>query len=269
MTAKPSRSIDELLAIMARLRDPNGGCPWDLKQTSASVAAYAIEEAYELVDAIEHGSVDEQRDELGDLLFQVVLHARIAEEQSLFDFNDVVEAISSKLVRRHPHVFGDVQYADAAEQSRAWETIKAAERGDEPGDAMAGVPHGLPAWQRARKLQQRAARSGFEWTQAEPILNKLAEELDEVRAEFAAPTVDAERAEDEIGDMLFVLVNLSRVANLDFERALRRANAKFEQRFRCMVQLASDAGDDFAQLGLAEQQALWVQAKKLLSRGLD
>jgi ATP diphosphatase len=258
--------IDELLAIMARLRDPERGCPWDVKQDFASVAPYTLEEAYEVVDAIDRGDHDALRDELGDLLLQVVFHARMAEEAGLFGFDDVVRAIAGKLVRRHPHVFGDVRYADAEEQSRAWEAIKAAERGDRGGDdsALAGVSHGLPEWRRALKLQQRAARTGFDWPDAGPVLDKLEEELTEVRAEFAGG-LDVARIEDEIGDMLFVLVNLTRHAGADFSRALRRANAKFERRFRAMEHLAHEAGQDFATLSLAEQEALWRQAKSVES----
>lgn len=258
-------NIDALLAIMARLRDPEHGCPWDLQQSFASVAPYTLEEAHEVVDAIEHGNSDDLRDELGDLLFQVVLQARIGEEQGLFNFDDVAGAISAKLVRRHPHVFGDVRYADAEQQARAWEAIKAQERGNDREDssALVGVARGLSAEQRAVKLQTRAARTGFEWTDAGAILDKLAEELDEVRAEFSAGPVDVERAEDEIGDMLFVLANLTRHAQLDFARALRRANTKFERRFRCMEQLARDDGRDFAALTLAEQEALWQRAKAI------
>lgn len=263
MSAPASANIDKLLAIMARLRDPERGCSWDLEQTFASVAPYTLEEAGEVVDAIEHGSADDLRDELGDLLFQVVLHARIAEEQGLFDFDAVAGAISTKLVRRHPHVFGDVRYANAEQQAQAWAAIKARERAGVPSDtsALAGIGRGLPAEQRAMKLQRHAARSGFEWTDGGAILDKLAEEMDEVRAEFTTAPIDAERAEDEIGDVLFVLVNLTRHAKLDFARALRRANAKFERRFRCMEQLARDAGQEFAALSLAEQEALWQRAK--------
>lgn len=247
---------------MARLRDPEHGCPWDVRQDFASVAPYTLEEAYEVVDAIDRGNVADLRDELGDLLFQVVFHARIAEERGLFDFDDVAAAIADKLERRHPHVFGDVRYADAEEQSRAWEAIKMAERAGRDADdsALAGIARGLPEWLRAVKLQQRAASTGFDWPDATPVLDKLAEELDEVRAEFHdTPVVD--RVEDEIGDMLFVLVNLARHAGADFPRAMRRANAKFERRFRAMERLARDAGQDFSALSLTEQEDLWQQAK--------
>lgn len=262
MDAPIPSPVERLRAIMARLRDPEHGCPWDVRQDFASVAPYTLEEAYEVVDAIDRGDAGDLRDELGDLLFQVVFHARIAEERGLFDFDDVAGAIADKLERRHPHVFGDVRYANAAEQARAWEAIKAAERAGRDADdsALAGIARGLPEWRRAAKLQQRAAATGFDWPDVAPVLHKLAEELDEVRAEFRGPR-DVERIEDEIGDMLFVLVNLARHAGADFPRALRRANAKFERRFRTMERLARESGQDFAALSLAGQEALWRQAK--------
>ncbi|HET6631879.1 MAG TPA: nucleoside triphosphate pyrophosphohydrolase [Rhodanobacteraceae bacterium] len=263
MPAPADKPIDALLAIMARLRDPQGGCPWDRQQDFASVAPYTLEEAYEVVDAIDRGDMDDLRDELGDLLFQVVFHARLAEEAGSFAFDDVARAIADKLVRRHPHVFAGLRYADADEQARAWEAIKAAERAGSGGadtSALAGIARGLPEWRRALKLQQRAAASGFDWRDPQPVLDKLAEELDEVRAEFEGPP-ETDRVEDEIGDMLFVLVNLARHAGADFPRALRRANAKFERRFRRMEQLARDDGRDFAALTLPEQESLWRRAK--------
>lgn len=259
-------TIDDLLTIMARLRDPERGCPWDVQQDFASIAAYTIEEAYEVVDAIDRGDFDDLREELGDLLLQVVFHARMAEEAGRFEFADVVHAISDKMRRRHPHVFGDVRHADVAEQMQAWEEIKAGERADkgEPVDAsaLAGISGGLPEWKRAVKLQQRAAAAGFSWADPQPVLAKLAEEVDEVRVEFANGA-DPARLEDEIGDVLFVTVNLARHAGVDFSRALRHANAKFERRFRAMEQLAATEGVRFAERSLAEQEALWLRAKAL------
>lgn len=255
--------IDELLAIMARLRDPDKGCPWDAKQDFDSVASYTVEEAHEVVDAIERRDFDALRDELGDLLFQVIFHARMAEEKGYFDFTDVVKAITEKLTRRHPHVFGEMRYADAQEQSRAWEVIKAAERADKnesDTSALAGIARGLPEWRRALKLQQRAATVGFDWPGPQPVLDKLAEEIDEVRAEFAQ-AADHDRLEDEIGDVLFVLANLARHAQVDPARALRRANAKFERRFRRMETLAAEAGETLRGKTLTEQDALWDRAK--------
>lgn len=262
-TGQPSGDIAALLAIMARLRDPEGGCPWDIAQTFTTIAPYTIEEAYEVVDAIDHKDHAALKDELGDLLLQVVFHARMAEEQGLFDFGDVVSAISDKLVRRHPHVFGDAQYASAAEQSRAWDEIKRAERaaaGEDDTSALAGIARGLPEWKRALKLCDKAATVGFDWPGPEPVLEKLEEEIAEVRAEVAVGS-GHDRLLDEIGDVAFVLVNLARHAGVDFSAALRHANAKFECRFRRMEQLATEAGETLSGKSLAEQDALWDRAK--------
>ena len=262
MTAR--YTLEDLLAIMARLRDPERGCPWDLQQDFASIACYTIEEAYEVVDAIDRGDFDDLRDELGDLLLQVAFHAQMAREQGRFDFADVVHAIADKMRRRHPHVFADERFADLQAQTRAWEAIKAGERAarGDAGDAsaLAGITRGLPEWKRAIKLQQRAASVGFSWREPGPILDKLAEEVDEVRAEFARGAA-VERLEDELGDVLFVTANLARHAGVDFSQALRRANAKFERRFRHMETLAASEGRPLAQRSLDEQEALWRQAK--------
>ncbi|HJP98359.1 MAG TPA: nucleoside triphosphate pyrophosphohydrolase [Rhodanobacteraceae bacterium] len=255
--------VAALLAIMARLRNPDDGCPWDVAQTFETIAPYTIEEAYETVDAIDRRDYPALKDELGDLLLQVVFHARIAEEKRLFDFGDVVEAISEKLVRRHPHVFADARYADAGEQTRAWDEIKRAERaarGETDRSALAGIARGLPEWKRALALTERAATVGFDWAGPGPVLDKLEEEIAEVRAEFAEHA-DQERMLDEIGDVLFVLVNLARHAKVDFSQALRHANAKFERRFRRMETLAAAAGEALAGKSLDEQDALWNQAK--------
>lgn len=259
-------SLDDLLAIMARLRDPERGCPWDVQQDFASIAAYTIEEAYEVADAIDRRDWHDLRDELGDLLLQVAFHSQMAAEQGLFDFSDVAHAISDKMRRRHPHVFGEARYADLDEQKRAWEDIKMAERAGkgEPTDdsVLAGVSAGLPEWKRALKLQQRAAGAGFAWPDPQPVLDKLAEEVDEVRAEFANGA-DPARLQDEIGDVLFVVVNLARHAGVDFSQALRHANAKFERRFRQMEQLAAADGGAFGERTLGEQEQLWQRAKAL------
>jgi ATP diphosphatase len=255
------RDIDQLLAIMATLRDPERGCPWDIKQNFATIAPYTIEEAYEVADAIDRRDYADLRDELGDLLLQVVFHAQMAQEAGHFDFGDVVEAISTKMIRRHPHVFGDASVEDADAQTRAWEELKRAERaakGEADDSALAGVSRGLPEWQRALKLQKRAATVGFDWPSVEPVIDKLHEEIDEVRAEFASG--DAERLTDEIGDLLFVCVNVARHAKVDFSQALRGANAKFERRFRRMEQLGASNGG-LAGMTLAEQDALWDRAK--------
>ena len=267
--------IEGLLAIMARLRDPGRGCPWDVAQTFATIAPYTIEEAYEVADAIDRGHLDGLRDELGDLLLQVVFHARMAEEAGAFAFPDVVAAIASKMTRRHPHVFPDAAgntapVADAAAQSRAWDDHKRAEReasGDLDASALAGISRGLPEWQRAVKLQHRAAKVGFDWPDPVPVIAKLHEEIEEVREEFAAvadaPGDAAARArlEAELGDVLFVCANLARHARVDVGSALRRANHKFERRFRAMEALAAADGTPLASLSLEAQDRYWDLAK--------
>ena len=262
--------IQRLLQIMARLRTPGSGCPWDLEQDFASIAPYTIEEAYEVADAIDRGDLPALKDELGDLLLQVVFHARMAEEQGAFDFADVVGAISDKMVRRHPHVFGDARVEDAQAQTANWEQIKRAEReaaGESDGSALAGISRGLPEWQRAAKLQSGAARVGFDWPGPAPVIDKLHEEIDEVRAEFAAVAAapadaDAQaRLEEEIGDLLFVAANLARHARVDVGTALRRANHKFERRFRAMEVLAASEGLALSALSLAEQERYWDRVK--------
>ena len=262
----PKASIDDLLAIMSRLRDPQGGCPWDLEQDFSTIAPYTIEEAYEVADAIDRGDLDDLKDELGDLLLQVVFHAQMAREQGAFGFDDVVASICDKMLRRHPHVFGDASRDDAAAVERSWHAIKQAERaaaGDVDDSALAGIARGLPEWQRATKLQSRAAKTGFDWPGPEPVIAKLHEEIDEVRAEFAKGDVAANHArlQDEIGDLLFVAANLARHAKVDVGAALRHANHKFERRFRAMERLAHADGVRLAGLPLDAQEAYWVRAK--------
>jgi ATP diphosphatase len=262
--------VDALLAIMARLRDPASGCPWDVAQTFSTIAPYTIEEAYEVADAIDRDDMADLRDELGDLLLQVVFHARMAQERGAFDFHGVVEAISDKMRRRHPHVFGDADVADADAQARHWEALKHAERtaaGNADTSVLAGIARGMPEWQRAVKLQHRAARVGFDWPGPEPVIAKLHEEIEEVRVEFQA-VADApddgaacDRLEDEIGDLLFVCANLARHAKVDPGSALRRANRKFERRFRAMEALASTDGAELASMPLDEQDRYWNLAK--------
>jgi len=263
-------SIDTLLQIMARLRDPQGGCPWDVEQTFATIAPYTVEEAYEVADAIDRKDLHGLRDELGDLLLQVVFHARMAEEQGAFAFGDVVAAICDKMVRRHPHVFADAQVGDATAQTIAWEEHKKRERdaaGHGDTSALAGIARGMPEWQRAVKLQHKAAKVGFDWPGPAPVIDKLHEEIDEVRAEFAAVAADPgdgaarERLEDELGDLLFVCANLARHAKVDVGNALRRANLKFERRFRHMEALAAEEGVALASLPLEAQDAYWNRAK--------
>lgn len=257
-------SVDRLIEIMARLRDPKRGCPWDVEQTFATIAPHTIEEAYEVADAIQHGDMAALKDELGDLLLQVVFHAQMASEAGHFDMADVADAICDKLVRRHPHVFGDAKIDDAATQTRAWEDQKAEERAAKAasgaGSALDGVIAGLPALARALKLQKRAARVGFDWDEPRQVLDKFDEEIAELRAEIAAGAAP-DRLEDEIGDLLFNCVNLARKLGLDPESALRRGNAKFERRFRRMEALLAERGRTPQQSTLAEMEHLWQQAK--------
>ena len=264
------RDIRTLLTIMARLRDPQGGCPWDVEQTFATIAPYTIEEAYEVADAIDRGDLHALKDELGDLLLQVVFHARMAEEQGSFTFGDVVAAISDKMIRRHPHVFADASVGDAEQQTVAWEEHKRRERessGHEDRSALAGIARGLPEWQRAAKLQKRAATVGFDWPDIIPVIGKLHEEIEEVRAEFAAVAADPDDAvardhlEEEIGDLLFVAANIARHAKVDVGAAMRRANLKFERRFRAMETLAQADGTTLAALPLEAQDRYWNRAK--------
>ncbi len=258
-------AIDRLLAIMARLRRPGDGCPWDLEQTFATIAPHTIEEAYEVAEAIDSGDREALKDELGDLLFQVVFHARLAEEEGIFSFVDVAEAISDKMERRHPHVFAAERVADTAEQMRAWESLKAQERAaktDQNGGSatLAGVSVALPALTRAQKLQARAARVGFDWAEAAPVLDKIDEELDELRdalAEGAAPN----RLKDEMGDLLFACVNLARKLGIDPEGALRHGNRKFERRFGSVERALAEKGKHPADSTLDEMESLWREAK--------
>ena len=267
-----ANDIRRLLTIMARLRDPQGGCPWDIQQTFATIAPYTVEEAYEVADAIDRGDLDDLKDELGDLLFQVVFHARMAEEQGAFAFGDVVAAISDKMERRHPHVFAGMSIADSDALNAMWDAEKKKERLAKHGDAadasaLAGIARGLPEWQRAVKLQKKAATVGFDWPGPAPVIEKLKEELEEVRVEFdalAAAPGSAEvrdRLEDELGDLLFVAANLARHAKVDPGAALRRANHKFERRFRAMETMAAADGVRLSDLPLDAQDAYWDRAK--------
>ena len=265
-----SDQLHRLLGIMARLRDPERGCPWDLAQDFSTIAPYTVEEAYEVADAIDRGDMDGLREELGDLLLQVVFHAQMAREAGHFGFEDVAHAIADKMERRHPHVFGDADRADADAVRASWEDIKRAEReaaGDDDASALAGISRGLPEWQRAVKLQDRAARVGFDWPDPAPVMEKLAEELDEVRAEFAAVAAAPEdpaardRLEAELGDLLFVAANLARHARVDVGAALRRANHKFEARFRAMEALAEADGSRLEHEPLEAQEDYWARAK--------
>jgi nucleoside triphosphate diphosphatase len=254
--------ISRLIAIMARLRDPKGGCPWDLEQNFATIAPYTVEEAYEVADAIERGDLADLRDELGDLLLQVVFHSRMAEEAGEFAFGDVVRSICDKMVRRHPHVFGEAAFESVAEQSAAWEEIKAAERaakGPHRARVLDDVPAGLPGLMRAVKLTKRAARVGFDWPDVETVLDKLHEEVSELQVEIAAGEKD--KAREELGDLLFVCANLARKLEVDPEDALRAANAKFTRRFRYIEDALEARGLTPAQSNLEEMDGLWDAAK--------
>ena len=256
-----SSRMPQLLAIMARLRSADG-CPWDRQQTFASIAPYTVEEAYEVADAIERGDLDDLKGELGDLLFQVVFHAQMAAEAGKFDFEQVTGAICDKLTRRHPHVFGDGAPLSVAEQSAAWEDIKAVERAGEDSSALHGVPHAFPALLRAFKLSKRAARVGFDFEHSSQCADKVDEELAEVRAAASNGAKASPEVFEEIGDLLFAAANLARKLEVDAEAALRAANIKFERRFRAMESLAARRGQVFAELDLAAQESLWQAVKR-------
>jgi ATP diphosphatase len=269
-----SKDINRLIEIMAALRTPGTGCPWDLEQDFSTIAPYTLEEAYEVADAIARDDLDDLREELGDLLLQVVYHAHIAEEAGEFDFGDVVEAITKKMIRRHPHVFGDEAARSAGMAKGMWEKVKAEEKaekraarmegGERPEENGAGfldgIPIALPALSRALKLQQRAALVGFDWKEARPILDKIAEELDELRD--AMDQAGQEEVADEFGDVLFALVNFGRHLGLDPETALRRTNDKFRSRFHFVERGLEATGRSLEQASLDEMEALWQQAKR-------
>ena len=262
MSPEIASQIERLLAIMARLRDPKGGCPWDLEQSFETIAPYTIEEAYEVADAIERQDMIALRDELGDLLLQVVFHAQMASESGTFSFADVAKSISDKMERRHPHVFGEVRIDNAEAQTRAWEEQKAAERAASGNaSALAGVARGLPALLRAFKLQNRAARVGFDWPDPEGALDKLREEIEELAAEIVPDANPSEALVDEVGDVLFSAVNLARKLGIEPEEALRRGNAKFERRFAYIERTLAAEGRRAEDTPLAEMEALWQDAK--------
>ncbi|HEA26480.1 MAG TPA: nucleoside triphosphate pyrophosphohydrolase [Ectothiorhodospiraceae bacterium] len=247
---------------MARLRDPQGGCPWDLEQNFESVAPYTIEEAYEVADVIERGAFDELKGELGDLLFQVVFHARMAEEARLFDFNDVVEAIVTKMTRRHPHVFGDVTVNSVAEQSEAWENLKREEQGPQQSNSLLnGVTRNLPALSRAEKLQRRAARVGFDWSSVDGVIAKIGEEIAELQE--ARKEGDGDAITEELGDLLFSCANLARHLDIDSEQALRKSSEKFERRFRSMELKVQSKERGLKDYSTAELDELWEAVKRV------
>ena len=264
----PLRPMDRLVEIMATLRNPNGGCPWDVEQTFATIAPHTIEEAYEVADAIEQNDMDSLKDELGDLLFQSVFHAQMAKELNEFSFDDVVNGVIDKMIRRHPHVFGDQSIKTADEQTVSWEDIKATERATKLGaadeSALAGLTNGLPALIRAEKLQKRAARVGFDWPEVASVFDKLREETSELQVEIDTDGGEA-RLTDELGDLLFVCVNLARKLNIDAETALRGANSKFETRFRHMEGALKGTGRGLKGMELDAMEEAWQGTKKALA----
>ena len=263
--ALPREPITRLLAVMAWLRDRQHGCPWDVDQTFRTIAPYTIEEAYEVADAIARDDMAALKEELGDLLLQVVYHAQMAREAGAFGFEEVAQAIADKMVDRHPHVFGDVKIDTAEAQTVSWEARKAAERAakekGEPAGTLDGVARALPALLRAEKIQKRAARVGFDWKRTGPVIDKIEEELGELRAELAAGDVDQERLADELGDVLFAVANLARHCRVDPEAALRATNDKFERRFRHIEKRLAETGRKPAEVTLPEMEALWQEAK--------
>jgi nucleoside triphosphate diphosphatase len=264
---KPSRDIAALLDIMAALRTPGTGCPWDLEQSFATIAPYTIEEAYEVADAIGRGDLGDLREELGDLLLQVVFHARMAQEQGAFDFGDVVQAVTEKLLRRHPHVFGDARGLEVEAVNALWDRIKAQEKAERAANgrdtdhagALAGVPVGLPALTRALKLQDKAGKVGFDWNDPRAVLAKIREEADEIEAALDGAGGDA--VADEVGDLLFAVVNLARHVKADPEAVLRAANRKFERRFAAIERALAARGKSPRDATLTEMDALWDAAK--------
>ncbi len=262
----PKEPLARLLAVMAWLRDRQHGCPWDIDQTFKTIAPYTIEEAYEVADAIERNDMPALKEELGDLLLQVVYHSQMASEAGAFGFPEVAATIAEKMIDRHPHVFGDLKIADADAQTVSWETRKAAERakkngGAEPAGALDGVARALPALLRAEKIQKRAARVGFDWKTIGPVIDKIEEELGELRSEIEAGKTDPARVADELGDVLFAVANLARHCKVDPEAALRSTNDKFEKRFRYVERQLAAQGRKPSEASLEEMEALWQEAK--------
>ena len=270
MSSEPSSTNDAetqlraLIEVMAKLRDPINGCAWDLEQDHASIAPYTIEEAYEVQDAIEKNDMQGLREELGDLLLQVVFQARIGEEAGHFDFADIAQAITDKMIRRHPHIFGDHEYRTAEEQRQAWEDIKAEERQSKNKTRLLDdVATTLPAMMRALKLQKRTARVGFDWPDSQQVLDKVKEELAEVEAELTPDQIDQNRLEDEIGDVLFSVINLARKLEIDPEQALKSTNNKFTNRFNYVEQVIVSNGNNIKEASLDEMEDLWQKAKSI------
>lgn len=259
-------SMQDLLALMQQLRDPESGCPWDKKQTLQSLTAYTIEEVYEVVDSIEQNDLSGLKSELGDLLFQVVFYAQLAQEQGLFNFQDVVSSISEKLVRRHPHVFAGKEFTDTAAVSANWEAEKAKERQEKDAQATSvldDIPHNLPALMRANKIQKRCATVGFDWHELPPVIEKIHEELNEVMAEINRADYDKAALGEELGDLLFANVNLVRHLGFEPEKILRAGNHKFERRFRAVEHIIQSQGRSVKECSLDELEAVWQQVKQL------
>ncbi|GGI68708.1 nucleoside triphosphate pyrophosphohydrolase [Shewanella gelidii] len=262
----PTADITPLLKIMARLRDPETGCPWDKVQTYQSIVPFTLEEAYEVADTIERMALDELPDELGDLLFQVVFYCQLGKEQGIFDFATVVDRVCQKLTSRHPHVFGDIQLTSTTQVKQTWEAIKAKERQDKSlHSALDNIPVSLPALSRAVKIQKRVARVGFDWPDLGPVVDKIHEEFDEVLYEVKQKDVSPQKVQDEVGDLLFAVTNLARHLKVDPEQALRQANRKFEQRFRGVEQKALVSGKPMESHSLQELDVYWEQVKQELS----
>jgi ATP diphosphatase len=261
------QSMQQLLDIMHALRDPDSGCPWDLEQNFQSLIPYMLEEAYEVADAIERNNLDDIKSELGDLLFQIIFYSQLAAEQQAFDFNDVAQTISDKLTRRHPHVFADAKITNAEEQTKEWEKIKQQERKAKAKGNAANLSHlddvsrTLPSLMRAEKLQKRAAREGFDWPNIKGVMAKVYEELDEVQQELDAEIQEQSKLEDEIGDLFFSCINLSRHAGVDAEKSLRKANMKFERRFREVEKKVTHKGLQIKEMNIEELENLWREVK--------
>lgn len=262
-------SVQQLIEIMRALRDKDSGCPWDLEQDFNSLIPYTIEESYEVADAIERNNLDDIKSELGDLLFQIVFYSQLATEQNAFDFYDVTQTISDKLIRRHPHVFADKNVKDAAQQTIEWEKIKQQERKEKAGKNDTNISHlddvsrTLPTLMRAEKLQKRAAKEGFDWPEVKGVIAKIYEELNEVQQELEAEVINKEKLEDEIGDLFFSCINLSRYVNVDAEVSVRKANLKFEKRFRKLEKIVAAKGLQVNEMDVDELESVWREVKTL------